>query len=127
MSKINRSTIQKMILKEFKMIGMANPSVGMLGKSVYGCDACGASPCECDNDGACDACGCDPCECDEFGHETYELDRGYSHDHNTNKGTVSREDCCAAVMCLIECCSCPVTKQALMECCEDILSGRHDH
>ena len=42
------------------------------------------------------------------------------------KSCVSREDCCAAVMCMIECCSCPITKAALMECCEDIMAGDYD-
>ena len=42
------------------------------------------------------------------------------------KGSVSREDCCAAVMALIECCSCLTTKQMLTECCEDLLSGHYD-
>ncbi len=48
-----------------------------------------------------------------------------SHDMGV-KGSVSREDCCAAVMALIECCSCPNTKQMLTECCEDLLSGHYD-
>ena len=46
---------------------------------------------------------------------------------SASMATVSREDCCAAVMCMIECCSCPVTKAALMECCEDIMSGDYDN
>ena len=37
-------------------------------------------------------------------------------------GGVSKEDCCKAVMCLIECCDCPETKSLLKQCCEDILS-----
>jgi hypothetical protein len=43
-----------------------------------------------------------------------------------HKDSVSRRDCCAAVMCLVECCSCPVTREMLMACCEDLMSGRHD-
>ena len=42
------------------------------------------------------------------------------------RGYCSREDCCAAVMCMVECCSCPVTKAALLQCCSDIMSGRYD-
>ena len=71
-----------------------------------------------------------PVEMEMMGH-------GHSDDHGhggadalvavvEHKGTVSKEDCCAAVMSMIECCSCPVTKQALMECCEDIMAGDYD-
>ena len=41
-----------------------------------------------------------------------------------HKGAVSKEDCCAAVMCLIECCSCPATRAKLAECCAEIMGGR---
>ena len=44
------------------------------------------------------------------------------HEH-TATGSVSKEDCCAAVLCLIECCECPETKRMLRECCEEILSN----
>jgi hypothetical protein len=54
------------------------------------------------------------------------MDHGHSM-MKSPKDCVSREDCCAAVMCLIECCSCPITKQAIMECCRDILAGDYDH
>ena len=43
-----------------------------------------------------------------------------------SKGSVSREDCCAAIMALVECCSCPMTKQAIMDCCNDLMSGQYD-
>lgn len=89
MSNLDRSKIRRMILKEFKMMGMT------------GMGAAGMAP------------------------------MGISHSHDmqpsmpaASTGNVSKEDCCAAVMCLIECCSCPVTKQALMQCCQDILAGR---
>jgi hypothetical protein len=42
-----------------------------------------------------------------------------------SKGGVSREDCCAAIMALVECCSCPMTKQAIIECCNDLMSGQY--
>ena len=125
MSKLNRKKLQQMILKEFKMMGMqpmqSMGKIGAFAQDPHGCDACGASPCGCDE---------------------YEDDMGMDNDmdsllpmHTSDStpmmggsgGGVSREDCCAAVMCMIECCSCPVTKQALMECCEDIMAGEHDH
>ena len=42
-----------------------------------------------------------------------------------HRGTVSKEDCCAAVMCLIECCSCPATRAKLAACCAEIMAGHH--
>tara|TARA_Y100001970_G_scaffold289015_1_gene418083 strand:+ start:1369 stop:1632 length:264 start_codon:yes stop_codon:yes gene_type:complete len=58
-----------------------------------------------------------------------EMDHGHGADAVVavmdHKGTVSREDCCAAVMCLIECCSCPVTRAKLAACCNEIMSGHH--
>lgn len=88
MNKFNREKIRKMILKEFKMMGMAS-----MGSPAM---------------------------------EPMDMTHSHEVDHTapTVTGGVSKEDCCAAVMCLIECCSCPVTKQALMQCCQDILSGR---
>ena len=49
----------------------------------------------------------------------------HAADH-TSEGSVSRESCCQAVMCMVECCSCPVTKAALIECCQAIMSGEYD-
>ena len=115
MSKLDRRKLQKMILQEFKMMGMAPmDSVGVMGLSPKGCDACGMSPCGCD-------------EYDEMGEEKLLPAPPAMSMGHAQMGSVSREDCCAAVMCMIECCSCPVTKQALMECCQDILSGDYDH
>ena len=54
------------------------------------------------------------------------LDHGDSSMHMMAKGGVSREDCCKAIMCLVECCSCPITKQAIIECCQDLMSGHYD-
>ena len=106
MSSIKRNKIKKLILKEFKMMGMADMGHGGLkpmGMTV---------PSSCD-----DEVGEDVIMPSQSAHSPM----GHSH-----KGSVSREDCCAAVMCVIECCECPITKQALIECCQDILSGRHD-
>ena len=128
MSRLNRKQLRNVLLKEFKMIGMASPSIGMLGSSPYGCDACGQSPCACDDDGACDACGCSPCQCDEYeddhDHGQFSMTVGKSDYVGGHKGQVSKEDCCAAIMCMIECCECPETRQKLRETCESILSGR---
>ena len=114
MSKLNRSKLKKMILQEFKMMGMAEmPMMGKVGAFSQ------------DHD-------------DMMDHDMGEdaLMGAHSSDHTppmgggmmkSPKSCVSREDCCAAVMCLIECCSCPITKQALMECCADIMAGDYDH
>ena len=45
---------------------------------------------------------------------------GFEH-----KGTVSARDCVSAVMCMVECCSCPKTRAALIACCEDLMAGRY--
>ena len=130
MSKLNRKQLQKMILTEFKMIGMTGMQpFGKIGAfsqaNDHGCDACGKSP-----------CGCDEYEDDHNSMMPMDNDMDAllpTHtSHSTpmmgsSMGNVSREDCCAAVMCLIECCSCEITKAALMECCEDIMSGDYDN
>ena len=113
MSRLNRKELKKLILKEFKMIGMSSPHVGMIGSSPYQ-----------NNSHGCDSCGMSPCECDEHGHEMMP-DHEYADEdmgHIGHKGGVSKEDCCKAVLCLIECCDCPKTRALLQECCEDILS-----
>lgn len=115
MSRLNRKQIRKMLLKEFKMIGMGSPDIGMIGHSPYqknshGCDACGMSP-----------CGCDEYE-DDHGQGQFSMSVGKADYVGGHKGQVSKEDCCKAVLCLIECCDCPETKSLLRECCEDILS-----
>ena len=128
MSKLNRKQLQKMILKEFKMIGMTGMQpIGKIGAfsqehkhNASGCDACGMSP-----------CGCDEYE-DEMpmDNDMDALLPMHTSDATpmmgSSMGNVSREDCCAAVMCLIECCSCEITKASLMECCADIMSGDYD-
>jgi len=127
---MNRNSLRKLILKEFKMMGMADMGTGGLGvmglgkgghhgydamSHSHGYDAMSHSH-------GCDACGHSPCQCDEFneyGEEDF-MEPVDMNQHLTH-GSVSREDCCAAVMCLIECCSCPETKARLKQCCEDLL------
>ena len=95
MSSIDRSKIKRLILNEFKMMGLTDMGHG--GMQPMGMVHTGPS---------------------------------HGHGHSvmkSPKSCVSREDCCAAIMCLVECCECPITKQAIMECCQDILSGHHDH
>ena len=99
MSKLNRKALRKMLLKEFKMIGMANPDVGMIGHSPF-----------------------PPLHPDDYGHEDKDVEVVVHGGGTGSKGVVSKEDCCKAVLCLIECCDCPETKQLITECCEDILS-----
>jgi hypothetical protein len=84
-----------MILSEFKMIGMGSPHVGMLGHSPY--------------------------QDMEHGHDDMEM---VVHKSKMgHKGALSKEDCCKAVLCLLECCDCPETKAKIRQCCEDILSS----
>ena len=97
MSSIDRNKIRKLILKEFKMMGMAE--MGHAGMQPMGMM--------------------------HSGPDHGQMDHGHSA-MKSPKSCVSREDCCAAIMCLVECCECPVTKQAIMECCQEILSGHHD-
>jgi len=92
MSNLDRSKIRRMILKEFKMMGMTD--MGAAGMEPMGMS---------------------------YSHDSHDMQPSMS---SNSMGGVSKEDCCAAVMCLIEWCSCPVTKQALMQCCQDILAGR---
>ena len=93
MSSIDRNKIRKLILNEFKMMGISDMGHG------------GMKP---------------------MGMEHGGMDHGHSM-MKSPKSCVSREDCCAAIMCLVECCDCPITKQAIMECCSDIMSGNYDH
>ena len=120
MSKLNRDKIKKMILQEMKMLGMADMQpMGKIGAFSHGHD---------------DMMPDYGYPGDDMGEDA--LMGMHSSDHtpmmgagmmSSPKDCVSREDCCAAVMCLIECCSCPVTKMALMECCQDIMAGDYDH
>ena len=100
MSTVNRDKIRKLILKEFKMMGMTDMGHG--GMKPMGM----SHPSPMDGD---------------------HMDHGHGQEvMKSPKSCVSREDCCAAIMCLVECCECPATKQAIMECCNDILSGHYD-
>ena len=95
MSKLNRKQLRKMLLKEFKMIGLESPHIGMLGNSPY----------------------------QDMDHDYGSGMKNHAHADTMHlKGAVSKEDCCKAVLCLIECCECPDTKALIQECCEDILS-----
>ena len=102
MSQLNRNQLKKMILKEFKMLGMG--SMGTVGNSPMGMS--------------------------QHGHDNYEEDYGMeedylapTEDHVGHKGALSMEDCCKAVLCLIECCDCEITKQKIRECCNEILAS----
>ena len=98
MSKINRSKIKKMILQEMKMLGM-----GPMG--VMPLDSLASHP--------------------DHGHDAH-MSHGHQSHSAVVKGSVSRDACCEAIKCLVECCECPVTKQAILDCCSDILMGRYD-
>ena len=115
MSQLNRKALKRLILKEFKMMGMAPMGGGMLGSSPYqenhyGCDACGQSP-----------CGCDEYE-DDHDHGQFSMTVGKADYVGGHKGEVSREDCCKAVLCLIECCECEETKAKLRQVCDELLA-----
>ena len=76
-------------------------------------------------------CGAMPAEM-HMGVEMDHHGHGGHHDVETvesvvvdHKGSVSKEDCCAAVLCLIECCSCPATRAKLAACCAEIMAGHH--
>ena len=98
-NEIDRNKIRRLILKEFKMMGMAD--MGHAGMQPMGMHH---------HDGP---------DATSHSHST-------GHAHSSPKSCVSREDCCAAIMCLVECCECPITKKMIMECCQDILSGAYD-
>ena len=108
---MNRKQLRNVILKEFKMMGMADLSHSGLG--VMGLGKGGHHG----HDATVHSHGCDAYN--DAGEGEY-LDPVDMNQHQTH-GAVSKEDCCAAVMCLIECCSCPETKARLKQCCEDIL------
>ena len=125
MSQLNRKALRKMLLKEFKMMGMAPMGGGMIGGSPY-------PDLEYDHPehghrrvddigelGGDEAFGVGF----EAGTSGMFDSEGHTHQHHVNPGGVSKEDCCTAVLCLIECCSCEETKAMLRQCCEDILSN----
>jgi hypothetical protein len=113
MSKLNRRKLQKMILQEFKMLGMGDPGVmGVMG--LPGEEMNIGS-----HDHGCDACGMSPCGCDEYEDEPV----GLLPAPAMSAGSLSAEDCCTAIMALVECCSCESTKQKIIAVCESILHG----
>ena len=95
MSSVDRNKIRKLILNEFKMMGIADMGHG--GMKPMG-----------------------------MVHSAPMTDHGHSA-MKSPKSCVSRADCCAAIMCLVECCECPITKRVIMECCQDIMAGAYDH
>jgi len=95
MSQLNRKQLKKLILKEFRMIGMASPEVGMLGHSPY------------QDHGK------------DHGHGAVKVHKS----HSGHKGALSMEDCCKAVLCLIECCDCEITRAKIQQCCDEILAS----
>jgi len=96
MSTLNRKQLKKLLLKEFRMMGMA--PMGAVGDAPLGMST-------------------------SHGHHDYEKPAVHHDAHKSgHEGSVSKEDCCKAVLCLIACCECPETKALLRECCEDILS-----
>ena len=104
MARIDRNQLKKLILKEFKMMGMMPMDGGMIGHSPH-------ASMEYDHPGD--------------GHEVmHDIEISMPASGGMmSKGTVSKEDCCRAVLCLVECCDCPDTKEMLRQCCEDILSS----
>ena len=105
MPKLNRKQLNRLLLKEFKMMGMAPMGASMIGHSPYSDHDYSVH----DDDLGVGIHSVD--HADEFGHE------GAS----SNLKRVSREDCCAAVLCLIECCTCEETKMKLRAVCDDLM------
>ena len=118
MSKLNRRKLQKMILSEMRMIGMAN--LGPISPMKSLAD---------DNEGynyTGDLSDLSPTDAFGLGRTTMEDELHEPVATGISRGNVSKEDCCEAVMALIECCSCPITKQKIVECCEELLAGNYD-
>lgn len=97
-TKLTKDTLRRAILKEFKMLGMGSPAPMQMKSLAHS---------------SMDHSGMD--------HGGMEMEV-----HSMGQGSVSRESCCEAVMCMVECCSCPVTKAALIECCQALMSGEYD-
>ena len=95
-TKLTKEALRRAILQEFKMLGMGSPAP-MKMKSLAHSDI------------------------DHAG-----MDHGGMEVHSMGQGSVSRESCCQAVMCMVDCCSCPITKAALIECCQALMSGEYD-
>ena len=97
-NRLYRKNLQKLLLKEMKMLGMMPMDgmghMGSLAPDDYQSGGCG----------------------DEYEDEP-------EINSSAMKGTVSREDCCAAILCMLECCDCPATRQVLKEACMRALNG----
>ena len=108
MSILNRKQLKKLLLKEFKMLGMAPMGGGMIGHSPYEAEAI---------------------HDDDFGMEMHAVDHVEEYGHESASSDlrrVSREDCCAAVLCLIECCTCEETKARLRQVCDELMNKPDD-
>ena len=118
MSRLNRKQLRKMLLREFRMIGMASPEVGMIGHSPFP----NSQP-----DLEYDHPGDGHRVVDDIsslgGDEAFGVGFQAGSSGAFSKGTVSMEDCCKAVLCLIECCDCESTKAKIRQCCEEILAS----
>ena len=93
MSQMNKKQLKKLLLKEFRMMGMA--PMGAVGDAPLGMS---------------------------MSHDHHDYEEPEVH-HGAHKSAVSKEDCCKAVLCLIECCDCPQTKQMIKQVCESILAS----
>ena len=116
--RLTKDRLRRAILQEFKMLGMGSPAPMQM-KSLahsHGHDY---------NPSGCDACGASPCGCDEYPEGEISV-HTISSPASIGKGSVSREACCEAVICMVECCACPITKQALIQCCQALMSGDYD-
>jgi hypothetical protein len=107
MSVLNRKQLKKLLLKEFKMLGMAPMGGNMMGHAQHE-DDMHVLPYE-----------------EEYPDNIISDDQ--LHAPRAQKGTVSREDCCAAVLSLIECCSCEETKAKLREACDELMNRSDDY
>ena len=94
MSRLDRKKLQSLLLKEMRMLGMA--PMGGVGHMQSLADDM------------------------PMGHHDDEPAMHDMHD-GMMKGTVSREDCCAAILCMIECCECPATRKILKSACMEVL------
>jgi hypothetical protein len=128
--KLDRKNLHRMILSEMKMLGMKDlrpvsemhmHDMEMDQDSAFGAGYSTGQEEREEFDYTGDLSDLSPDEAMGIGHQAGLMGLG-----GESEGTVSREDCCAAVICLVECCSCPITKAAIIECCSDILAGQYD-
>ena len=100
MSRLDRKKLKRMIINEMNMMGMTDmPAIGDMSSLVS----------------------------DETMPDMGFAGDDMPHEHHSSmsaaKGMLSKEQCCAAIMCLIECCSCPNTKNKIMAMCESVMNG----